>query len=151
MQIPAQENMQSADCNRVKTPATDKAWRQIMTLKDYFTVTDGVGVLSTADQKGIVDAALYSKPHCMEDGTLAFIMRDRLTHANIESNPHATYLFIEDGPGKNGKRLYLTKIRQEKNSELLFSIRRRSQPVEGNEDLFLVYFTLDRERPLVGD
>ena len=55
-----------------------------MTLKDYFTVTDGVGILSTADQKGVVDAALYSKPHCMEDGTLAFIMRDRLTHANIE-------------------------------------------------------------------
>ena len=122
-----------------------------MTLKDYFTVTDGVGILSTADQKGVVDAALYSKPHCMEDGTLAFIMRDRLTHTNIESNPHATYLFIEDGPGKVGKRLYLTKIRQEKNSELLFSLRRRSQPVEENEDLFLVYFTLDRERPLVGD
>ncbi len=122
-----------------------------MTLKDYFTVTDGVGILSTADQKGVVDAALYSKPHCMEDGTLAFIMRDRLTHANIESNPHATYLFIEDGPGKSGKRLYLTKIRQEKNSELLFSLRRRSQPLKENEDLFLVYFTLDRERPLVGD
>jgi hypothetical protein len=122
-----------------------------MTLKDYFAETDGMGILSTADQKGVVDAALYSKPHFMEDGTLAFIMRDRLTHTNIVSNPHATYLFIEDGPGKIGKRLYLTRIRQEKNSDLLFSLKRRSRPVEDDEDLFLVYFTLNRERPLVGD
>ncbi len=122
-----------------------------MTLKDYFAETDGMGILSTADQKGVVDAALYSKPHFMEDGTLAFIMRDRLTHTNIESNPHATYLFIEDGPGKIGKRLYLTRIRQEKNSDLLFSLKRRSRPVEDDENLFLVYFTLNRERPLVGD
>ena len=31
----------------------------------------------------------------MDDGTLAFIMRDRLTHQNITENPHAAYLFVE--------------------------------------------------------
>jgi len=66
-------------------------------LKTYFENTEGIGVLSTADAEGRVDAAVYSRPHSMEDGTLAFIMRDRLTHRNLQSNPHAAYLFIEKG------------------------------------------------------
>jgi len=35
----------------------------------------------------------------MEDGLLAFIMRDRTTHANIQANPHTAYLFKEEGSG----------------------------------------------------
>ena len=74
-----------------------------MELKDYFENTKGVGVIATADKDGKVNAAVYARPHFLEDGTLAFIMRDRLTHSNIQSNPHAAYLFIENGPGYNGK------------------------------------------------
>jgi hypothetical protein len=50
-----------------------------MDLKEYFDDTKGVGVLATADGEGKVDAAIYARPHFMEDGTLAVIMRDRLT------------------------------------------------------------------------
>ena len=60
-----------------------------MDLKTYFENTKGVGVLATADKDGKVDAALYSRPHFMEDGTIALIMNDRLTHYNLTSNPHA--------------------------------------------------------------
>jgi hypothetical protein len=69
-----------------------------MTLDEYFNGVSGKGILATADIDGRVDAAIYSKPHILEDGTLAFIMRDHLTHHNISSNPYATYLFIEDVP-----------------------------------------------------
>jgi hypothetical protein len=69
----------------------------IMDLKEYFNDTKGVGVLATSDAEGKVDAAIYARPHFMEDGTLAVIMRDRLTHHNLQSNPHATFLFIENG------------------------------------------------------
>jgi len=123
---------------------------KIMSLKEYFDMTKGFGIISTADSKGVVDAAIYSKPHFMEDGTLAFIMRDRLTHKNIEQNPHATYLFIEDGQGYSGKRLFMTKVSQEKNSPLLFSLKRRKTEVEKGEDLFLVFFKLENELPLLG-
>ena len=71
-----------------------------MELKDYFETTRGTGVLSTADGEGRVDAAVYARPHFMEDGSLAFIMRDRLTHSNLQTNPYAAYLFLEQGPGK---------------------------------------------------
>jgi len=87
----------------------------------------GFFILSTADKNGNVDAAIYSRPHFLEGDTLAFIMRDRLSHKNIESNPHAVYLFIEDGPGKKGTRLYLTKIKEEKNSERIDSLKRRKK------------------------
>jgi len=124
-----------------------------MDLKAYFEDHRGTGVLATADGDGKVDAAIYSRPHFFEDGTLAFIMRDRLTHHNLQSNPHATYLFIENRPGFRGRRLYLTKIREEKGGETLHRLHRRSPrsgDPETEEDMFLVYFTLERELPLIG-
>ena len=121
-----------------------------MELKQYFESIKGVGVLATADADGKVDAAIYARPHFMEDGTLAIIMRDRLTHNNLQSNPHATFLFIEDGPGYKGKRLFMTKMREEKDTELLYSLRRRQYPDGKGEAKFLVFFKLDRELPLVG-
>jgi hypothetical protein len=57
-----------------------------MTLKEYFEETYGTGVLSTADSEGKVDAAIYSTPHVFDDGTLAFIMRERLTHHNLQGS-----------------------------------------------------------------
>ena len=47
---------------------------------DYFENTKGTGVLSTADDNGKVNAAIYARPHFLKDGTVAFIMRDRLSH-----------------------------------------------------------------------
>ena len=121
-----------------------------MELKDYFENTKGVGVMATADADGKVDAAIYARPHFMEDGTIAMIMRDRLTHHNLQSNPHAAFLFIEDGPGYKGKRLFLTKVREEQDSELLQSLRRRKYKDDKGEAKFLVFFKLEKELPLIG-
>lgn len=122
-----------------------------MKLNDYFEKTTGTGVLSTADGSGVVNAAIYSRPHFIEDDKLAFIMRDRLSHKNLETNPHAVYLFIEDGPGYKGKRIYMRMVREEKNADQIESLQRRKYVKEINEDRFLVFFELVRERPLVGD
>lgn len=122
-----------------------------MKLNDYFEKTTGTGVLSTADGSGVVNAAIYSRPHFIEDDKLAFIMRDRLSHKNLETNPHAVYLFIEDGPGYKGKRIYMRMVREEKNADQIASLQRRKYVKEINEDRFLVFFELVRERPLVGD
>lgn len=123
-----------------------------MDLKQYFEEKKGIGILSTADKSGRVNAALYSTPHFMDDGTLAFIMRDRLTHSNLQSNPHAVYLFTESGTGYIGKRLYLTKVSEETDTELLYSLRRRSKEKEINpaDPKFLVFFKLNTVLPLVG-
>ncbi len=124
-----------------------------MKLSDYFESTGGIGVLSTADGEGKVDAAIYARPHILEDGTAAFIMMDRLTHRNLQSNPHAAYLFIQEGHGYLGKRLFLTKIHEEKDTERLEEIRRKSSLFEEeirNESKYLVVFRIEKELPLVG-
>jgi hypothetical protein len=124
-----------------------------MILKDYFEKTQGIGVLATADKSGKVDVAIYSRPHILDDGSVAFIMRDRLTHSNLKSNPSAAYLFIEQGPVYKGKRLFLTKVREEKDTQLLKDLKRRCiSPEEDAEKgaKFLVLFKITKILPLVG-
>ena len=124
-----------------------------MTLDEYLHNTSGKGVLATADAAGKVDAAIYSKPHILEDGTLAFIMRDHLTHHNIGANPFATFLFIEDGHGYSGLRLFLKKVREDTDHELIAQMTRRHLTPEEDKakgPKFLVYFTLEKILPLVG-
>lgn len=123
-----------------------------MELKEYFNQTKGFGVLSTADSDGKVNSAIFARPHFMKDGTLAFIMRDRLTYHNIQQNGHASYLFKDNSPGYKGRRLFLTRVRVEEDRDLINSLSRRSEKYEDDaaEPKFLVYFKLDGERPLIG-
>jgi len=123
-----------------------------MDLKKYFEETEGAGIMATADNRGKVDMAVYGKPHFMEDGAIAFIMADRLTHSNLQSNNHAAYLFMEKGSKSKGRRLLLTKIREEKDSDLLYSLRSKKFPSEKEEgkDRFLVFFRVDEVLPLIG-
>jgi len=121
-----------------------------MNLKDYFEEAQGLGVLATADSEGKVDVAVYSRPHVMDSDTVAFIMRDRLTHHNLQSNPHAAYLFTEAGEKYVGKRLFLTKIREEQDTELAHRLRRRKYPDDKKESLFLVFFGINKILPLIG-
>ena len=124
-----------------------------MSLLDYFENTKGTGVLATADSKGNVDAAIYARPHVQDETTVAFIMRDKLSHSNLQTNPSAVYLFIEKAEGYVGKRLYLTKLREETSPEAIAAMRRRQHghSCEDEGHCFLVYFKVDKVRPLVGD
>lgn len=123
-----------------------------MDLKTYFEDIKGRGILSTADGQGRVDAAVYAKPHIMDEEHIAFIMADRLSHENLKSNGHAAYLFMEDGPGYKGIRLFLTKVKEEQDSELLYAIRskRYASEKEEGKTRFLVFFKVDKVLPLIG-
>jgi len=122
----------------------------MMRMGDYFENAKGLGVLATADPEGKVDVAVFSRPHVMDEDTLGFIMRDRLTHRNLQSNPHAAYLFKEAGEQYVGKRLFLTKIREEKDTDLAYKLRRRKYPDDKKEALFLVFLRIDQVLPLIG-
>ena len=126
-----------------------------MKLSEYFEAAKGRGVLATADAGGNVDVAVYSRPHFMDDDTIAYIMTDRLTHKNLQTNPHAAYLFMEAGDKFVGKRLYLTKIREETDPEAIEKIRwRKSYTIpedEKDHKRFLVFFRIDKVLPLIGE
>jgi hypothetical protein len=127
-----------------------------MSLREYFEGAKGVGVLATADADGKANVAIYSRPHFLsdDDGEVAFIMNDRLSHDNVKANRHAAYLFREDNEGYIGKRLFSTKTSEETDAEKIRSIRRRNLPPECEgataKKQFLVHFRVDGVRPLIG-
>jgi Pyridoxamine 5'-phosphate oxidase len=122
-----------------------------MELEEYFKSTKGRGVLATSDKNGKVNLALYAQPYFMDENTVTFIMAERLTHANLVSNPWAAYLFTEEEWKSQGKRLYLRKIKEEKNPDLLEKICREcnySDYETGNK--YVVYFNIENVLPLIG-
>ncbi len=123
-----------------------------MDWKAYFENAKGMGFLATANNKGEVDIAVYSRPKVMEDETLAYGMADRLTHANLVENPNAVYAFNEGG--FQGKRLFLEKVKEETAGPLLDSIRKEADrvvgPGIGDMVKFVVYFRVKKHLPLVG-
>jgi len=120
-----------------------------MELQDYFASHQGKGILATADSKGNVDLAIFAKPHFMDDECIAFIMPDKLIHQNLKSNPNAAYMFIEDGEHYQGKRLFLNKIKEERDTELLYSIRRKCG-FDEKQGRYLVFFKISKVLPLIG-
>jgi hypothetical protein len=124
-----------------------------MDLREYFSTQRGTGIMATADREGRVDAAVYARPHVMDDGSLAMIMRERLTHKNLQENPYAAYLFIGHDPDHPGVRLFLKKIREDNNPELIQKMTRRSLTAAEDKakgPKFLVYFKVEKVLRLIG-
>jgi hypothetical protein len=125
-----------------------------MDLADYFEQHDGVGILGTSDADGGVDVALYAKPVVVDERTLAFVMKQRLSHQNLKSTLRAAYLFLEKDAAYKGLRLYLTMLREESNQTLIAAMRKKQPciyPEKDDSAKYLVFFNVDRIRPLVGD
>jgi len=127
-----------------------------MSLGNYFENVRGKGILATSDGRGVVDAAVYARPHFVGEDTCVFLMADRVTHKNLQENPHAAYLFVEESHRYAGKRLYLTKTKESEDQDIISELRRnRSRPTDCNQSedakSFVVYFHVDSVRPLVGD
>jgi hypothetical protein len=62
-------------------------------------------------------------------------------------------LFVEKGRGYKGKQLYLTRLREETDRSVIDSFRRRQAKMYADKKSksYLVYFRIERIRPLVGD
>jgi hypothetical protein len=124
-----------------------------MDMKQYFEQHSGFGVLCTADDAGRVNAAVYARPHCFDDGTVGFIMPSRLTHHNLQTNDHATYLFREDpkpeGSRYTGVRIYLKKVNEDDDASRIDKLRRRAYGDE-RDGRHLVIFAVEKQLPLVG-
>jgi hypothetical protein len=123
-----------------------------MSLKEYFESAKGYGVLATADAAGKVNVAVYARPHVMDDGTVAFIMAERLTHENLKTNSWAAYSFLEADGKWSGPRLYLRKLKEEQNEALIKEICRRCDYSRYEvKNRHVVYFTVEKVLPLIGE
>jgi hypothetical protein len=124
-----------------------------MSLAEYFENIKGLGVLATSDTDGNVDIAVYSRPYIIDENTIALSMLEKLSYSNIQSNPKAAYMFVEQGEGYAGKRLHLTRTGEEKDEERIKQIRQQHSKAKDYEEKVrhLIYFTVDKIRPLIGD
>lgn len=125
-----------------------------MTLHEYFVRHPGIGIFASADGDGRVDTAIYAAPHVSGDGTLVFLMRERRSWFNLQSNPRASYLFLAEGGGYVGLRLQLTLLREDQDPLLATAMTRPGLSADEDQALgpkHLAYFTVDEVRPLVGD
>lgn len=125
-----------------------------MNLKDYFKTKNGNGVLATANSDGKVNVAVYAKPFVENDSTIAFVTTNRLTYANLQSNPQAAYLFLESGGVYGGKRLFLTKIQELKGEDVtqpeLKERYEKAVKTYKNEQFTVVFFRVNEIRQLIG-
>ncbi|OSS41370.1 hypothetical protein DESAMIL20_923 [Desulfurella amilsii] len=119
-----------------------------MSLKELFENTKGTGILATADSTGNVDIALYAKPFVINEKTIAFIMLNKLSYSNLQSNPKAAYMFLQEG--YQGKRLYLKKVKEEKDQSKINEMLRHKydDPEVLEKEKALVYFEVEKEVPI---
>lgn len=121
-----------------------------MNIDNYFNEKSGFGVISSSNDKGEVNSAVYAKPHVIDNNTIAFIMRDRLTRKNLQSNPLAHYMFIEHDHGFHGVRLSLTMLEESQDPERIKALSRRGTAGDDEENRYLVTFTVNKALMLVG-
>ncbi len=121
-----------------------------MKLAEYLDFTKGVGILSTANNRGEVNAAVYSRPHILDRDVVAFIMRERLSRANLLENKHAHYLFLEGNSKSEGVRLHLDMIEETDDIEEIRSFSRRKNVADDGENRYLVTFRVTKVLALLG-
>ena len=121
-----------------------------MNLKSYFAEHTGTGVLATVDRKGVVNTAIYARPHILEKDRIAFIMRERLSRKNLLENPKASFLYKGDGPGTEGIRLRLTRLEEFTDHAALEAPSRKPGGEATAENRYFVTFQVDRCYQLVG-
>ncbi len=101
-----------------------------MNLAELFE-RNGLGVMATAGSDGVVNTAIYARPHVFNETTLVWGMTDGRNFRNLAQNPHAAFLFKSDQPGYRGVRLVLELIRTEDSGVMLETIKRQVGEVVG--------------------
>lgn len=122
-----------------------------MNLKSYFESIEGTGVLSTADDEGKVNCAIYAAPHVIDRDTVAFIMRSRKSYNYVCSNPNAAYLFMEEDSSYRGVRMTLVKTEENSDPDDVNDMRRSFRGGTDEGPARIVYFKVTEVRPLVGE
>ena len=114
---------------------------------------EGFGVLATSGPNGIVNTAVFSRPHIMGDGSLVWGTTDGRTYRNLLSNPSASYIYRKAGPGWQGVRLQIKLTRHEEAGDMLAVIKENTSvivgPGAGNAVNHALWFHVEEIRPLI--
>jgi hypothetical protein len=79
-------------------------------LVEYFNKQPRLGVISTSNKDGKVDSAVYGSPQMIDEKTVLVALAKGRTFANLQENPNAIFMIMEQGAGIldwKGIRVYL--------------------------------------------
>ena len=79
-------------------------------LVDYFNKQPRIGILSTANREGKVDAAVFGSPMMIDEKTVVMGLGQNRTFTYLQENPNAVFMIVEQGEGFmdwKGLRVYL--------------------------------------------
>lgn len=95
-----------------------------------------IGTLATADKNGQPNIAYFGSPQVQEDGTIVMGLGNNRSLKNLEENPQAVFLSIEESPvtfTTPGHRLYLKAQVIDKEGEVLAAVKEAIAAVAGED------------------
>ena len=123
---------------------------------ELFNKRPRIGALSTANQKGEVNVAVFGSPQMIDENTVVMGIGKNRSLANLRENPHAVFIVVE--PGKTvmdwkGARVYLEVVRIEEEGDLFNRLVEQVRTVAGNEAAAgiraAVTFRIEGSRPII--
>jgi hypothetical protein len=79
-------------------------------LAEYFNKQPRIGIISTSSKDGKVDSAVCGSPQMIDENTVIVALAKGRTFANLQENPNAPLMIMEQGAGIldwKGIRVYL--------------------------------------------
>lgn len=95
-------------------------------LMGYFNKQPRLGVLATANNEGLLNAAYFGSPQMVDEKTIVMGLGENRTLSYLKENPNAVYLIMEPGaslPEWKGVRIYLKCVDLQTSGEKLDHIK----------------------------
>jgi len=125
-------------------------------LMDYFNKQPRIGVLSTANKEGKIDAAVFGSPMMVDEKTVVMGLGNNRTFAYLQENPNAVFTIMEQGATLadwKGLRVYLKMKEHATSGETLDTYRRKVAEAAGKEAAAMIHasvtFEVGEVRPLI--
>ncbi|MBI5250779.1 MAG: pyridoxamine 5'-phosphate oxidase family protein [Desulfomonile tiedjei] len=124
-------------------------------LMDFFNKQPRLGVLSTANKDGKVNAAYFGSPRMIDEKTIFMGLGKNRSLENLQQNPNAVFMIMEPGqslPEWKGVRIYIRMTDCQTSGEKLDAIRAGIAEAAGEKASKMIHaaltFSIEEIRPL---
>lgn len=125
-------------------------------LVDYFNKQPRIGILSTANKEGKVDAAVFGSAMMIDEKTVVMGLGENRTFEYLQENPNAAFTIVEQGEAFmdwKGLRVYLKMKEYATSGETLETYRKQVARAVGEDAAAMIHasvtFEVTEVRPLI--
>jgi hypothetical protein len=123
---------------------------------DLFNKRPRIGSLSTANQKGEVNVAVFGSPQMIDENTVVMGIGPNRSFANLQKNPNAVFIVVEPGETVmdwKGARVYLEALAIETGGGFYEQIKENIAKAAGEAAADMIHaairFRITEVRPIV--